>query len=173
MSLTIEPLTRDNFAEFGDVLSTESADYLLINQGSTRRYHALAEADVALQDGRPVMSIFRATPLVYPLSVRMMERHPLGSQAFMPLRGNPFLILVGHGEQVVDPASLRLFVSNGRQGVNYARNTWHHPVLALVADDEFLVVDRAGPGDNCEECYLAEDEAPVIDLASLPWPAAD
>ena len=85
-----------------------------------------------------------------------MERHPLGSQAFLPLQDRPWLVLVA--EDVADVASYRAFTATGLQGVNYARNVWHHPLLVLDADSRFLIIDRKGPGNNLEEVWLREDE---------------
>ncbi|WP_116474352.1 ureidoglycolate lyase [Zobellella maritima] len=153
-TLAIEPLTKEAFAPFGDVIESEGRDYFMINKGSTRRYHRLAEVQTD-QQGEGIISIFRATPLEYPLRIGMLERHPFGSQAFIPLFGNEYLLVVAPaGPYQVDPAAVRVFRASGRQGVNYHRGVWHHPVLALTDNDEFLVVDRAGPGNNCDEYYF-------------------
>ncbi|KKD00860.1 ureidoglycolate lyase [Photobacterium sp. WH77] len=165
--LTIEPLTREAFAPFGDVIDKEVSDYFMINNGSTRRYHAMANVDVQEEGGSAIISIFEAQPLSYPLQIAMMERHPLGSQAFIPLLGNPYLILVAPAGDTPDPAQLKAFYSNGRQGVNYGKGVWHHPVLALRKDDQFLVVDRAGPGNNCDEVYFSDDVRIELSLSSL------
>jgi ureidoglycolate lyase len=98
-----------------------------------------------------------------PLRIRMMERHPLGSQAFIPMRGNPFLILVAPPGDDLKSSQLRAFISNGHQGVNYHRGVWHHPILALTDQDEFLVVDRAGSGNNCDEVFFDDSEEIVLD----------
>jgi ureidoglycolate lyase len=88
------------------------------------------------------------------MAVAMLERHPLGSQLFMPLRKDPFLVVVAPRGDSVAPASVIAFLTNGEQGINYHRGTWHHPVIALREGSEFLVLDRAGPGENFEECPL-------------------
>ncbi len=161
-TLPIEPLTAEAFAPFGEVIETEGRDYYLINSGSTRRYHRLADIDANSGDGQPVVSIFRARRPVYPLTIGMMERHPLGSQAFIPLKGHPFLIVVAPAGERVNREDLRAFISNGRQGVNYRRGVWHHPLLVLQPEDELLVVDRAGSGNNCDECFFDNGSGPVI-----------
>ncbi|MBY4678397.1 ureidoglycolate lyase [Marinobacterium arenosum] len=161
-TLTIEPLTAEAFAPFGDVIETEGRDHFPINNGSTQRYHQLAEVEVADGGGRPIISIFRAQMLDYPLSIKMVERHPLGSQAFIPLNGNPFLIVVAPKGDEVDSGELRAFISNGRQGVNYHRGVWHHPILALQPEDDFLVVDRAGEGHNCDEYFFGDESSIVL-----------
>lgn len=160
--IPIEPLTAEAFAPFGDVITTEGKDYFMINNGSTRRYHKLATVEAEGQEASAIISIFRAQALPMPLTVTMMERHPLGSQAFIPLKGQPFLILVGPKGDQLDPASLRCFISDGSQGVNYHKGVWHHPVLALAAEDDFLVVDRSGSGNNCEEIFFPPEQQPLL-----------
>lgn len=151
-SLAPEPLTADAFAPFGDVIeATDAAEAVPINYGWTTRFNALA--DVAVGDGRAIISIFRSKPLTPPV-LKVFERHPLGSQAFMPLSGRPFLVAVAPPGDF-DPARVRLFRAAATQGVNYARGTWHHFLLALEAESDFLVVDREGPGDNLDELELA------------------
>lgn len=164
--LSIQPLTREAFAPFGDVIETEGAHHFTINNGSTERYHDLAQVDVSDGGGRTLINIFRAQPLTYPLRVRLMERHPLGSQAFIPLDNRPFLVLVApEGTETVAAEDLRAFLATGRQGVNYHKNVWHHPVLALEGVSDFLIVDRGGDGNNCVEFYF-DDGLEII----LPHP---
>ncbi|WP_026006251.1 ureidoglycolate lyase [Moritella dasanensis] len=165
--ITLEPLTADAFKPYGDVIATADRDHFMINNGSTRRYHQLANVDTEAEDGRTIISIFQATPLDYPLSVAMMERHPLGSQAFIPLFGNSYLILVAAptgdlNNDPLDSQNIRGFISDGTQGVNYHKGVWHHPILALTDQDQFLVVDRAGPGNNCEEVHFSAAKTRVL-----------
>ena len=152
LSLTPELLTADAFAPFGDVIeASERAEVMPINYGWTTRFHALA--DVAVGDGHAIISILRSRPLT-PLVLKVFERHPLGSQAFMPLSGRSFLVAVApRGD--FDPAAVRIFRAEAGQGVNYGRGTWHHFLLALEAESDFLVVDREGAGENLEEIVLA------------------
>ncbi len=158
-----EPLTAEAFAPYGDVIETEGRDFFMINNGSTRRYHRLADVDVAAGGGSAIISIFRAEALEMPLPIRMMERHPLGSQAFIPLKGQPFLVLVAERGDELQADQLRAFITDGHQGVNYHPGVWHHPVLTCVAEDDFLVVDRQGDGNNCDEFYFPEDAQIVLD----------
>lgn len=152
----VEPLTREAFAPFGDVIeASEAVRHFPINQGTTERYHDLAKID--LDDaGRATVSIFRAQPRSLPLALTVLERHPLGSQAFMPLQGRPYLVAVAPHGDTFDTEDVRVFLARGNQGVNYAAGVWHHPLLALDAVSDFLIVDRAGPGANCDERDLAE-----------------
>ena len=149
-----EPLTADAFAPFGDVIeATDAAEVIPINYGWTTRFNALA--DVAVGDGRAIISIFRGKPLTPPV-LKVFERHPLGSQAFMPLSGRPFLVAVAPAGDF-DPAAVRVFRAKASQGVNYGKGTWHHFLLALEAESDFLVVDRDGAqGENLDEVELAE-----------------
>ncbi len=152
-----KPLTRDNFAAFGDVIEvSDQAQHFSINRGYTERYHDLAKVDVAEQGGRPLISIFRATPLqqpIAPIVIDTMERHPLSSQAFIPLGENPYLVVVAPAGDF-DRNAIEVFLAQSNQGVNYHRGTWHHFCLALNTVSDFLVVDRGGDGDNCDEVSL-------------------
>jgi ureidoglycolate lyase len=149
--LTVEPLTAAGFAPFGEVIAADQSRGFAINAGSAQRYDDLARIDVAADDGRPRLSLFRAAPRALPFTVRMLERHPLGSQAFVPLDPSlRYLVVVAD-----DPQALpRAFLARDGQGVNYRRGCWHHPLLALDRRSDFVVVDRGGPGDNCEEVSL-------------------
>jgi ureidoglycolate lyase len=156
------PLTRGAFAPFGQVIETDGAERRLINAGSTVRFHDLARVDVAAAGGYPLINLFRAQPLPLPLTVGIMEQHPLGSQAFIPVDHAPFLVVVAPGANAPRLAELRAFVTDGRQGVNYARGVWHHPVIAMHRETDFMVVDRGGPGDNLVEVTLAGDSPAVV-----------
>ena len=151
--MTPEPLTAEAFAPFGRVIEAgDAAVKLDINEGHAIRYDALAEVDVADEGGVPVISLFRARPLAE-LVLKAFERHPLGSQSFVPLSGKPYLVAVAPAG-AFDAAKVRLFRAEGHQGVHYRKGVWHHFLLVLDESD-FLVVDRAGPGDNCEAVELA------------------
>ena len=161
-TLIIEPLSKEAFAPFGDVIETEGSEFFMINNGSTRRYHKLATVETAQPEDKAIISIFSAEALEMPLTIRMLERHPQGSQAFIPLLGNPFLIVVAPlGDEAVS-GLVRAFVTNGRQGINYPRGVWHHPVLTIEKRDDFLVVDRSGTGNNCDEHFFKEDERLIL-----------
>ena len=154
LTLPIAPLTRAAFAPFGQVIETRDAKAKLINDGFAQRFDGLAGIDVAAEGGAVNISLFDGSLRPRPILIKLMERHPLGSQLFMPLNEKPWLVLVCSDPRV--PASYRAFSATGQQGVNYARNTWHHPLLVLTDASPFLVVDRGGPGDNLEEARLAE-----------------
>ncbi|MBL8297373.1 MAG: ureidoglycolate lyase [Rhodanobacteraceae bacterium] len=152
-TLSVEPLTRSTFAPFGDVIqASDAATAYAINAGTTQRFHDLATIDTTRDGGRTILSLFRAQPRTLPFVVRLLERHPLGSQAFMPLSPHPYLVVVA----TAPSATPRAFLAREGQGVNYHAGTWHHPLLALDAVSDFLVIDRAGPGDNCDEVELPQ-----------------
>ena len=149
-ALRIERLTREAFAPFGDVIELSGAKHFGINGGTTERYHDLAGVDLGPAGGRALVNVFRGQPRQLPYGVTMLERHPLGSQAFIPLKETPYLVVVAPAGEL-DVSRMRAFVSEGWQGVNYARGVWHHPLLALHEVSDFVVVDRGGEGENCEE----------------------
>ena len=154
-----KPLTRDAFARYGEVIEVaDENEQLAINYGMTTRHHDLARPDVAEDEGWPMLSIFRSQPLQLPFVVRIMERHPLGSQAFMPLSGHPYLVVVAPAGEL-DSDCIECFLAEPRQGVNYSKGTWHHYSLALGGQSDFLVIDRGGEGDNCEEVELPDTRA--------------
>ena len=152
--LNVEPLTPEAFAPFGDVIEAlDSVNHFTINAGNTERYHDLANIDVGA-DGKAIVSIFRGQPRALPFTVVMMERHPKGSQAFIPMSGRPYLVVVADKNTKPEASDLRCFLAQPSQGVNYAKGVWHHPLLALRETSDFLVVDRSGPGANCDETRL-------------------
>ncbi|MGI9464143.1 MAG: ureidoglycolate lyase, partial [Aestuariivirgaceae bacterium] len=116
-----EPLSREAFAPFGDVIETAGAEHYPINQGTTERFHDLARVNISIEGGKPLISIFRSQPRPQPIALELMERHPLGSQAFYPLQDRDWLLVVSVAKQPCDPDGLRAFRATGTQGVNYAR----------------------------------------------------
>lgn len=151
--LTIEPLTREAFAPFGEVIETDPASMRLINGGTTERYDALATVEADGEGAQAIISIFRGQPRKFPYVVNMMERHPFGSQSFTPLSGRPFLVVVSEDRDGI-PDMPRVFFARPDQGVNYRINSWHHPLMTLGIASDFLVVDRRGPGKNLEEYFF-------------------
>jgi ureidoglycolate lyase len=161
--LKLEPLTKDAFAPFGDVVESEDRDWYFINNKMVKRYHDLCQVDTGEQGGRTLVSICEAQPNTFPMKVQMVERHAMSSQAFIPVDDNPFVVVVAPpGADKVRKEDLRAFITNGRQGINYKRGTWHHVLLVPKRSMRFLVVDRGGPGDNCEEFWFDEtDQLPL------------
>jgi ureidoglycolate lyase len=151
--LTIEPLSAEAFRPFGDVIeASDAARHFPINEGYAERYHDLARVDVAHGGGHALINIFRAKPRNLPFQLLLLERHPLGSQAFMPLSPLSYLVVVAQAADEPDINNLRCFEAAPGQGVNYARGTWHHPLIARHSVCDFLVLDRGGADDdaNCD-----------------------
>jgi len=156
ISLTPEPLTRERFAPYGDVIEAALEKSAAMNAARFERFDDLCKVDIA-SGGYLAMSVARCrTPTALPLRVDTVERHPLGSQAFVPLQRSRMVIVVAPPGESVDAGDLRAFVTNGKQGFNYHRGTWHMPLIAFEAGQEFLVVDRGGAESNCEE-YTLDD----------------
>lgn len=153
-TISVRPLNARDFAPFGELIEIGEAAPCSINEGNCERFHDLANVDVLEQGGRPLINIFRAQPFSLPFTISMMERHPLSSQAFVPLASAQYVVVVAPPDDVLDAGQIRAFISHGNQGVNYGRGVWHHPLLALDRVSEFLVVDRGGKGENCDEVRL-------------------
>ncbi|MEP9387900.1 ureidoglycolate lyase [Mesorhizobium sp. KR9-304] len=152
-TITARPLTRESFAPFGDVIDAGGDLHYPINGGKTERYHALARAEAAGPNGHVLISLAKATPYDFPLKLTMVERHPLGSQAFIPLSPRPFLVVVCHDESGA-PSTPHAFLTQSGQGVNYPRNRWHGVLTPIGESQDFLIVDRGGDGDNLEEFHF-------------------
>ena len=148
-SLGVHPLTRAAFAPFGHVIETDGAVHYPINNATTERFHDLAP----VTGSKTLVSIFRGRPFAPPIPIAMLERHPLGSQAFVPLDRRPWLVVVAPTGADGAPGTPQAFLATGAQGVSYAPGTWHHPLLALEAVSEFLVVDHAAPGNLDEHAF--------------------
>lgn len=154
--LRLEPLTQAAFAPFGDVLEVAGDPDKIINQGLCGRYHDLAGIDIV--DGRAGISLFDAQARQFPITLDMMERHPQGSQAFLPMTHHPFVVVVAPDAGDV-PGQPRAFLTTAGQGVNYARGTWHGVLTPIHAPGLFAVVDRIGEGPNLQEHWF---ETPFI-----------
>ena len=152
--LKIEPLSAAAFALYGEVIDARASKPILINQGYAQRLALQAHIDVAQQSGEVTLALFKAQPRPNPIAIELMERHPLGSQLFYPLQDCPWLIVVCDDPK--DPQTYRAFSALGCQGVNYARNVWHHPLLVLDPNSEFMIIDRKGEGANLEEVILSQ-----------------
>lgn len=148
-----EPLTAQAFAPFGQVLDTSGAPDKIINAGKCGRYHDRVRID--LVGGRAGVSLFDAEPRDLPYTLDLMERHPDGSQAFLPMHQNPFLVIVAP-DIGARPGRPRAFVTAPGQGVNFHRSTWHGVLTPLLAPGLFAVIDRIGVGANLEEFPLSD-----------------
>jgi len=158
--LPLTPLSSANFSPYGQILEVgEHAGYA-INQGTTTRID-LGVADVIAHDGKPCLSVFRAKACALPLTIRLLERHGLGSQTFIPLNGTPFIAVVALGEDTPDLSTLAAFYVDGARGLTLARGVWHHPLLALQNGD-FIVLERQGSAPDCDLCDLPTPYAQIL-----------
>ncbi|MEL7300380.1 MAG: ureidoglycolate lyase [Pseudomonadota bacterium] len=150
-TIAIEPLTAEAFAHFGDVLDTSGAPDKIINQGLCGRFHDRAALDFS--DGRAGVSLFQAEPRALPLTLEMVERHPAGSQCFVPMSMDAFLVVVAP-DDAGRPGAPRAFRTAPGQAINFHRGTWHGVLTPLAAPGLFAVIDRIGPGANLEEHWF-------------------
>ncbi len=147
-TIRTEPLTAGAFAPFGEVLEAAGAPDRIINEGLCGRFHDRARLDFG--SGRAGISVFDAVPRRLPYDFTLIERHPEGSQAFLPMTAHPFLVIVAADEDG-RPGRPRAFLTDGAQGINLHRGTWHGVLTPLAAPGLFAVVDRIGEGANLEE----------------------
>ncbi len=153
--LTPIPLTRERFAPFGDVIETAELRSAPMNDVRFERFDDLCAVDVG--DGRISVSIATArSATALPFRIDMVERHPLGSQAFIPLSPCRMIVVVAQPSGGVEAEDLVAFETNGKQGVNYRPGTWHMPLIAFEAGQRFLIIDRAADAPNCDEHALDE-----------------
>ena len=150
--LKVTPLTREAFAPYGDVIEKHGAQAISTSGGQAERFHDLARLEAGRTDGRAMVSIFHSRPFPMPLQILLMERHPISSQAFIPVNGGKFIVIAGEAGLPPSKENFRCFVTNGAQGVNYRPGTWHHPLIALEEGD-YLVVDHTGPGPKFNQDY--------------------
>lgn len=161
LTLTAMPITPERFAPYGDVIQATPAAKSAMNDARFERFNGLADIDA--EGGSASISIARCRiPTSLPYRFDMVERHPLGTQAFIPLSHFRFFVVVGRAAESIEAEDLEAFVTNGNQGVNYHRGVWHMPMIALENGQEFLIVDCYADGENCDEHHLSD---PVTLLA--------
>ncbi len=156
------PLTAAAFAPYGDVIEKDGAHHFPINNGKCMRYHDLAKVETSGPGAHPIVSIASSEPYELPLSLTMVERHPFGSQAFIPLTDRPYLVVVCPDENGT-PRRPEAFLAANGQGVNYRQNTWHGVLTPLEAQSDFIIVDRAGEGENLEEFFFDAPYSVVVE----------
>lgn len=157
IKLITEPLTAEAFAPFGNVIEADlnSGQHFSINAGAVERFNDLAQVNVCAQSGLPLISLAicnHATTL--PFHIAFLERHPLGSQAFIPMCDTPMIIAVAPATDKVNPADIRAFMTNGQQGINYHPSIWHMPMAPLKNNIKMIIIDRGGEGNNYEEFHF-------------------
>ncbi|PPQ44861.1 ureidoglycolate lyase [Rhodopseudomonas palustris] len=161
--IVAQPLSAAAFAPFGQVIDTAQVASRPMNDGRARRFHDLAEIKVIGNGARVVVGLVEAEPYAVPLWLNLVERHPLGAQAFVPLNAAPFLVVVCPDESG-KPGAPQAFITAPHQGVCYARNTWHSVLTPFGAAQDFVVIDRGGPGVNLEEHLF--DEPWIVHLST-------
>ncbi len=154
MKIIVEPMTADAFAPFGDLLEAKGRPDKIINQGLCGRFHDRARMDFS--DGRAGISIFHAEKRDLPLKLDLVERHPDGSQAFVPMSHQPFLVVVAE-DQNGTPQNIRAFLTEAGQAINIHRGVWHGVLTPLYDPGLFAVIDRIGEGPNLEEYWLPDE----------------
>ena len=159
MKTIIKPvkITKDNFQEFGDLISSNNIKPIDINAGYAKRFDNLANIDTSKSDGNTIISIFSALERTFPMQIDMMEKHPLGSQAFIPMKETTFLCFVAPAGDIPDIKKIQSFVIPPKMGVNYKPGIWHFPLIS-TEDTNFLVVDRKGSGENLIIHQFKEDK---------------
>ncbi|HLS51456.1 MAG TPA: ureidoglycolate lyase [Burkholderiaceae bacterium] len=156
--LKLQTISKQRFAPFGDLIEIADTPWFPINNGTTKRYHDLANVQVLGKDGRVGISLAKGEAFRFPLTVSMLERHPVGSQAWLPFNQTPFVVVVAPNGPDDKPleSGLQAFYVEGHQGVNYHVGTWHHPLMAIDQVGDFIVVDRIGETPNCDEVALRQ-----------------
>ena len=149
MKITVnpKPITKENFSKFGDVITTDDIKPLEINDGYAKRFDGIANLNTSKDNGETTICIFSALKRSFPMKIDMMEKHPLGSQAFVPMKETTFLVFVAPKGSKLDLDEVEAFIVPPGIGVNYNPGTWHFPLIA-TEDMNFLVVDRKGSGEN-------------------------
>ena len=149
MDKIIKPvsITKDNFSQFGDVISTKDIKPIEINNGYAKRYDGISNLNTSKDNGVTTISIFSALKRNFPMKIDMMEKHPLGSQAFIPMKETTFLAFVAPNGDKPDLNKIEAFIIPPGIGINYKPGTWHFPLIS-TEDMNFLVIDRKGSGDN-------------------------
>jgi len=159
MTITITPkkITKENFSKFGELITTDDIKPIFINDGYAKRFDGIANLDTSKDNGEATISIFSALKRTFPMNIDIMEQHPLGSQAFIPMKETTFLSFVAPNGDKPDLDKIEAFIIPPGLGVNYKTGTWHFPLIS-TEDMNFLVVDRKGSGDNLKIKKLVENQ---------------
>ena len=149
MEKIIKPIkiTKTNFATYGDLISADDIKPMDINAGYAKRFDNLAHINTSKDEGKTVVSIFSALKRTFPMKIDMMEKHPLGSQAFIPMKETTFLSFAAPPGEKPDIDNIESFIISPRTGINYKPDIWHFPLIS-TENTNFLVIDRKGDGEN-------------------------
>jgi ureidoglycolate lyase len=156
MIIRPQTLTQTSFKAFGEVIDIDHAEANWINAGNTQKFANLAKINPGTE-GMTQVSIYRSKAVELPFKIELLERHPLGSQMFYPLHSRPFPVVVALADATPSPDTIRIFLTNGQQGVNLLANVWHHYQITLGQESDYIVIDRNGPGVNYQEHRLTGD----------------
>ena len=149
MEKIIKPvkISRSNFSSYGDLISTDDINPININDGYAKRFDNLANLDTSKDSGKTIVSIFSALKRTFPMKIDMMEKHPLGTQAFIPMKETTFLAFVAPSGESPEIDKIQSFIIPPKMGINYKPGIWHFPLIS-TENINFLVIDRKGSGDN-------------------------
>ena len=149
MEKIIKPIkiNRSNFAAYGDLISSNDIKPMDINDGYAKRFDNLAYVNTSQDEGETIVSIFSALKRTFPIKIDMMEKHPLGSQAFIPMKETTFLSFVAPQGASPEISKIQSFIIPPKMGINYKPGIWHFPLIS-TEDTDFLVIDRKGSGEN-------------------------
>jgi len=149
MEKIVKPIkiTRSNFSAYGDLISADDISSMDINAGYAKRFDNLANVDTSSEGGKTIVSIFSALKRAFPMKIDMMEKHPLGSQSFIPMKETTFLSFVAPAGEFPEISKIQSFIIPPKTGINYKPGIWHFPLIS-TEDTNFLVIDRKGSGEN-------------------------
>ena len=149
MEKIVKPIkiTRSNFSAYGDLISADDISFMDINAGYAKRFDNLANVDTSSEGGKTIVSIFSALKRAFPMKIDMMEKHPLGSQSFIPMKETTFLSFVAPAGEFPEISKIQSFIIPPKTGINYKPGIWHFPLIS-TEDTNFLVIDRKGSGEN-------------------------
>ena len=149
MTIVIKPkkISQKNFEKFGDLISTKKNKPININNGYAKRFDNLCKINTSIKNGNTIVSIFSAKKRKFPMNIKMMEKHPLGSQAFVPMKEATFLVFVAPKGKKPNVKKIQSFIVPKETGINYKPGIWHLPLISKKKMN-FLVIDRKGKGNN-------------------------
>ncbi len=164
MNIKIKPkkVSKKNFKKFGQIIDASKKKYFRINNGYAKRYDNLGKIDTSSKKGKTIVSIFSAKKRRFPMKVDMMEKHPLGSQAFVPMKETSFFVFVAPKGDKPNLKKIESFKIPKQTGINLNPGIWHFPLIS-IKNMNFLVIDRKGKGNNLiihkfrkEKIYLSK-----------------
>lgn len=160
INLICKKINKFNFKKYGDIISINDKNYKEINNGYAYKFDNLADVDVSKKLGKTSISIYKSKPRSFPMKIEMLEKHPLGSQAFFPLENSSYLIVVAPPSDIPSFNEIESFIVPSQTGINYKIGVWHYPLISLI-ESNFLVIDRKGPEENLN-IYKFKDESIIL-----------